>query len=601
MKTANKANNKKIQESKACQAYITKHVSAIMAALQKIAQGDFTQKIKVSSSKDIFSKLFTAVNLTIDSLERTQTEKKKIAEKLQALSQRQQALLAAIPDIVMEVDKDKVYTWANQAGIKFFGKEVVGKTAAFYFEGKQKTYQVVEPLFHGDDNVFYVESWQRRQDGQKRLLAWWSHVLKDENGNVIGAISTARDITERKKNEQVLEKHTKELKDVKTALLNVTDDLNNEKDKLEKEKIKDETILSCLGEGLFVVDLKGRTVLINKAFENLLGWKATEIQDQIFVDLVQAQDSDGKLIPAHKRPISVAISQGKEVTNFGTNDDYCLVKKDKTKLPICYKVTLMTLEKKIIGAVGVFRDITKEREIDREKTEFVSIASHQLRTPLGITKWYLEAIKTEDCFKSAPKTTLAYLDEIDKNTERLISLVHNLLSVSHIDQKSIRNDPQKIDLRKLIESILETMNLIATTKKIKLNLVIKPKSLPAVFIDPIRLREAIENLVINAIEYNIPSGNVKVVVDKKIPKMFSISVQDTGVGLSEEDQKKLFTKFFRSESAVAQNPNGSGLGLYVVKSYIEDWDGKISVKSKKGIGSVFTITIPLKQQRAERK
>jgi len=104
----------------------------------------------------------------------------------------------------MEVDNDKVYTWANQAGFGFFGADVIGKEAASYFEGEQHTYQTVQPLFNGSEDVIYVESWQRRRDGEKRLLAWRCRTLKDAQGNVTGALSTAHDITERQRAEELL-------------------------------------------------------------------------------------------------------------------------------------------------------------------------------------------------------------------------------------------------------------------------------------------------------------------------------------------------------------------------------------------------------------
>jgi len=131
-------------------------------------------------------------------------EERKLGKELRSLSMRQETLLAAIPDIIMEVDDNKTYIWANQAGMEFFGDDVIGKEASFYFEDEQATYQAVQQLFTGDEDSVYVESWQRRKDGQKRLLAWWCRVLKDAEGNVTGVLSSARDITEKKKTEELL-------------------------------------------------------------------------------------------------------------------------------------------------------------------------------------------------------------------------------------------------------------------------------------------------------------------------------------------------------------------------------------------------------------
>jgi PAS domain S-box-containing protein len=132
------------------------------------------------------------------------TNRKKTEEAIRALSLRQEAILAAVPDIIMEVDTNKVYTWANKAGLDFFGEDVLGKEASYYFEGEQNTYNKVKPLFSGNESVVYVESWQRRKDGEKRLLAWWCRVLKDKEGKVTGALSTARDITELKNAQETL-------------------------------------------------------------------------------------------------------------------------------------------------------------------------------------------------------------------------------------------------------------------------------------------------------------------------------------------------------------------------------------------------------------
>ncbi len=148
---------------------------------------------------------------TLENLKQDVTKRKEMEENIKKLSMRQQALLTAIPDIIMEVDTNKIYTWANEPGIDFFGKDVIGKEADFYFVREQNTYNVVQPVFDGSEDVISVESWQRRKDGQERLLAWWCRVLKDAQGNVIGALSSARDVTERNLAEEEIKRLNEEL------------------------------------------------------------------------------------------------------------------------------------------------------------------------------------------------------------------------------------------------------------------------------------------------------------------------------------------------------------------------------------------------------
>jgi PAS domain S-box-containing protein len=156
-------------------------------------------EVATALRRDAADKPLYFMTALIDITHRMQAE-----EKLRALNSRQTAILDAVPDIIMEVDQNKVYMWANQPGMEFFGDDVVGREAQYYFEGEQETYRRVEPLFKGNEKIIYVESWQRRRDGEKRLLTWWCRVLKDVNGEVTGALSTARDVTELRRAEAAL-------------------------------------------------------------------------------------------------------------------------------------------------------------------------------------------------------------------------------------------------------------------------------------------------------------------------------------------------------------------------------------------------------------
>jgi PAS domain S-box-containing protein len=158
------------------------------------------------------------------------TAQLRAEQDLQRLTIKYDAILTAVPNIIMEVDNNKVYTWANEAGKMFFGPDVVGKEAAAYFVGEQTTYQVVDPLFAGSEDVIYVESWQKNKEGEPRLLAWWCRMIKDAKGGVQGALSTARDITDQKKAEEALLQAITELKLVNDVAI------GNELKIIEREK-----------------------------------------------------------------------------------------------------------------------------------------------------------------------------------------------------------------------------------------------------------------------------------------------------------------------------------------------------------------------------
>jgi|GEM_PF-3043880 len=216
----------------------------------------------------VYLKKFTLFRKTEELLQ-AETKLRQKDEKLRALSSRQEAILAAVPAIIMEVDNNKIYTWANLVGIEFFGEDVIGKEAAFYFEGEQDTYEMVRPVFNGGEEIIYLESWQRRRDGQKRLLAWWCRVLKDENGNVEGALSSAYDITDSRQAEQALRESEENYR-------NLFDHAN---------------------EAIFVAQ-DGKLVFINPMTTRLIGYSGEELMSSSFVEFIHPDDR-GMVIDRH--------------------------------------------------------------------------------------------------------------------------------------------------------------------------------------------------------------------------------------------------------------------------------------------------------------
>ena len=384
--------------------------------------------------------------------------------------------------------------------------------------------------------------------------------------------------------------------DQKVIQCNIRDitDQKNAEDKLIEEKTKDEAILASIGDGVIVTDHESKIILINSATEALLGWKSIELLGKKLFDTFQVEDAKGNKISDSERPTQIALTTGKKISSTITTTNYYYIKKDGTKLPVAITVTPVILNNEIVGVVDIFRDITHEEAIDKSKNEFISIASHQLKTPLGITKWYLEVLQKDEYINNSPKNIKDYFDVIFKNNERVLSLVRQLLLVSRIDQGRIKNVPLAMNVVEVVSEIIDELQLLAQKKDIKLSLEIKEPNLPNLYIDHLRFHEVVVNLVANAIEYTPSLGIVTITLDKKDTDLVII-VKDTGMGINSDEQKKLFTKFFRSESAVAQNPDGTGLGLYVVKSYIDEWGGNISVESEAGKGTTFTINLPVSQ------
>lgn len=358
--------------------------------------------------------------------------------------------------------------------------------------------------------------------------------------------------------------------------------------KLRKTYLQDEVILESIGEGLIVTDQYGKTTMINRAAQEMLGYIPEEVLGQQVITWLSMQDESGHTILNRDRPLSLVLNQSKPLMNITSY----YIRKNKDRFPVNITITPIIIEGKLTGIIEVFRDISKEKAIDKAKTEFVSVASHALRTPLGIAKWYLEAISGEKYLHDAPDILINYLDEIYKNNERLLVLVRNLLSVSRIDQGKIKDVPKKIDVIEHIKLIVKDMQIAALKDHVSIILTIKHTDFPPLYIDPLRFREVLENLITNAIKYDTKNKPVEVIVDKKT-NLLSISVKDQGIGISEEDKKKIFSKFFRAEKAISNNTEGSGLGLYVTKSYVEGWNGSITLLSKENKGSTFTIHLPI--------
>lgn len=365
------------------------------------------------------------------------------------------------------------------------------------------------------------------------------------------------------------------------------------KQRAEQDKVKDEAVLRSIGNGLIATDENNNIIIFNQSASDLLGWSFDEAVAKPLFEVARVtttdQDEDDVEVPASKSILEV-LNPGSSVITT-----YYLIRKDKTRFPADITTSSVILDKKIIGTVLVFRDITIERQAEQAKSDFLAIASHQLRTPLGSMRWSMEMILSGD-FGVISQEAKTALTTVLENNQRMINLVNDLLSVSKIDQGRLTSSPEEVLLSNVVLEAINEVSILAKAKNLKINNELEGNEYK-VFVDKKQLREAVENLLSNAIKYNIADGKFSMsVLPPDEDGFITFKVADTGMGISQGDQKNIFRKFFRGANAIHKETEGSGLGLYVVKSYVQRWGGKIWFESDLDKGAIFYITIPTKKQ-----
>lgn len=388
--------------------------------------------------------------------------------------------------------------------------------------------------------------------------------------------------------------NTRYLEKIKTATLNLLEDLDSAKSGLEAAKMKDEAILSSIGDGMVVIDENEDIVLVNQRAEDMLGIGAEALLGRKWHEALALQTEAGTPVPIEDRPIKQAFLTKKRASALPLitpSKTYYFTRKDKSRFPVEIIASPIILEGKSVGVVEVFRDITQEKEIERVKTEFVSIASHQLRTPLSTINWYSEILLSGDA-GLLTDSQKEYLSEIYRGNQRMIDLVNALLNVSRLEVGAFIVETKEISLS---ETVREVLNEVKPQMQAK-NIVAEEnydKAMPLVYADPSLVRIILQNLITNAVKYTPQGGKIKIEIAPKANRTFLITVADTGIGIPKEQQHKIFTKLFRADNAREADPDGTGLGLYIIKSVIDQTSGKIWFESEEGKGTSFYISAPI--------
>jgi len=356
--------------------------------------------------------------------------------------------------------------------------------------------------------------------------------------------------------------------------------LRNKIEEISKEKGTLQTILKGMAEGVLVVDEKNHIIMINDTLRTLFS-PSTEVVDKTPLELIRHTELEGAI---HK-----AIQEGK-------NSSFELTL--PTSLGKIFEVNVVGIlpppeeEQKeghgMSGAIAVLHDISRLKELEKIRQDFVANVSHELRTPLTTIKGY-----TETLLDGALKEEVApqFLQVIQKHTDRLAKIVEDLLTLSKIESKEFLLKKEKLYLSELIDDVLDFVKEGAKKKKISIDAV----HISSSFIiegDRNILEQILINLLDNAIKYGREGGKITISANQKDQKEIEVSVRDNGIGIPQEDLPRIFERFYRVDKGRSQELGGTGLGLSIVKHLISAHGGRVWAESQLGEGSTFYFTLP---------
>ncbi len=346
-----------------------------------------------------------------------------------------------------------------------------------------------------------------------------------------------------------------------------------------------DTLFASMGEGVITTDAFGKISRVNPVAQRILGYTEEELLGEWFPKKIVAFSMSGERMSVMSRPITRIFISGKPVS-----EKLYYLNKSGERIPISITASPILVKNKPVGAIGVFRDITLEQEVDRMKSEFISLASHQLRTPLSAIKTYTHML-AEGYMGALNRDQKASLQTIISASNRMNELISTLLNVTRIESGSISVVLKTVNLDSVIREVLPELLLMAEVKQISVSLETKESLRNRIRTDPLIVKEIITNLVGNAIKYTPKKGEVRIAIQPRSQDIL-IEIHDSGWGIPAASQDQIFSKFFRGQNIVKRETTGTGLGLYLVKSLIDILGGRIWFTSEETVGTSFFFTLP---------
>jgi PAS domain S-box-containing protein len=366
---------------------------------------------------------------------------------------------------------------------------------------------------------------------------------------------------------------------------------------LKNERLGSDFILGAIEDGVMMVSRDNLIQLFNPGASEISGWPAEEAVGLDFHNVLKLVNQRGETCPPEAHPFTKAL-----VANSTVRDSKVLLStKGGKTLPISVVVSPVLDENNHStgNVVGVFRDVAKENAEEAQRSDFVSTASHEMRTPLAAIEGYL-ALATNPKIATMDDNARKYIDKAAAATKHLGELFQDLLTSSRAEDGRLASYPAVIEIGETLEQVVEAGRFKAKEKNLELHYIVSSdkevaggkvvRPLYYAYADPNRVREVLQNIVDNAIKYT-PSGSItlRLTGDHTVVQM---QVSDTGSGIPPEDIPHLFQKFYRVDSSLTRTVGGTGLGLFICRKIIELYNGRVWVESQLGSGSTFFINLP---------
>lgn len=363
------------------------------------------------------------------------------------------------------------------------------------------------------------------------------------------------------------------------------------KEALDEEKRKLSVVLHSMVDGVYTTDASRRITFWNDGAVRITGFRREDVLGRTCRDILAHTDEAGNSLCDASCPLTETMGKRKAISGKNVFSGSA----GGRVIPVSVSCSpIVGPDNGVIGAIEVFRDISEQKDLERQKADFYSMITHDLKSPLQVIMGYSELL-LEKGSEISKKDADEFIAAILKNGERLLHMLDEFLSVSLVGSRSMPINPAPADLTPFLESLYGNYLPIASKKGVRLELSLQGP-LPQVMLDAGLMERALSNLLTNAFKFT-PGGGRVTLAARSLGDAVEISVSDTGPGISEEEQASVFDMYYRTQAS--RGIDGAGLGLAIVKAVAEAHGGSVTVNSRPGEGSVFIMRLPSKAAGAD--